>query len=97
MKVANFFGELKRRNVYKVAVGLCRRRLVVDPGRNPGVSVFRNSELGRASGGLLIVVGFPIALVIAWAFELTPGGLSERKRPIGSIQADPAVVPGFML
>src|SRR5207248_10263364 len=28
---------------------------------------------------LLIVVGFPIALVIAWAFELTPGGIKRTE------------------
>ena len=45
----NFFAELKRRNVYKVADRLRSRGMAVDAGRDAGFSVLRNSELGRAA------------------------------------------------
>jgi hypothetical protein len=48
--MGNFLLELKRRNVYKVAVGPCRRRLAFDSGRNAGFSVLGNSELGCSPG-----------------------------------------------
>ena len=48
--MGNFFLELKRRHVYKVAVGPCRRRLAFDSGRNAGFSVLGNYELGCSSG-----------------------------------------------
>ena len=48
MKIDNFFSELKRRNVYKVAVAYAVAVLVVDPNRDPGFSVFRDPELGGA-------------------------------------------------
>ena len=46
-----FFGELKRRNVYKIAVAYYCRRLAFDSGRNARFSVLGNSELS-CSGGL---------------------------------------------
>ena len=97
MNVTNFFGELKRRNVYKVAVGYAVVGWLLIQVATQVFPFFEIPNWGVRLIVLLIVVGFPIALVIAWAFELTPEALSERKRPISSIQADPAVVPGFML
>ena len=40
MNPRNFFAELKRRNVYKVAVAYASRRLAPDPSRHAGLSVF---------------------------------------------------------
>ncbi len=47
MNPRNFFAELKRRNVYKVAVAYAVVGWLLDPSRDTGFSVFRNSELGR--------------------------------------------------
>ena len=46
----NFFSELKRRNVYKVADRLRRRRMAADANRQPDFSIFRNPQLGSAPG-----------------------------------------------
>ena len=50
MKTGNFFSELKRRNVYKVAVAYAVVALAADSSRDAGFSIFRNPELGRSAG-----------------------------------------------
>ena len=79
MNSKNFFGELKRRNVYKVAVAYgVVGWLVVQI----ATQVFPFLEIPNWLVRLVIVfvaVGFPIALVIAWAFELTPEGIRRAE------------------
>jgi len=79
MNPKNFFGELKRRNVYKVAVAYgVVGWLVVQI----ATQVFPFLEIPNWLVRLVIVfvaVGFPIALVIAWAFELTPEGIRRAE------------------
>ena len=71
----SFFAELKRRNVYKVAVAYgVVAWLVIQV----ATQVFPFLEIPNWAVRLviaLVVIGFPIALVIAWAFETTPEGL----------------------
>lgn len=75
----NFFSELKRRNVYKVAVAyVVVGWLLVQI----ATQVFPFLEIPNWAVRvvvLAIVIGFPIALVIAWAFELTPEGLKRTE------------------
>ncbi len=75
----NFFSELKRRNVYKVAIayGVVAWLLV-----QIATQVFPFLEIPNWAIRLvimLIVIGFPIALVVAWAFELTPERLKRTE------------------
>jgi TolB-like protein/Tfp pilus assembly protein PilF len=75
----NFFAELKRRNVYKVAIayGVVAWLLV-----QIATQVFPFFEIPNWTVRLivlLIVIGFPIGLIIAWAFELTPEGLRRTE------------------
>jgi TolB-like protein len=79
MKSGTFFGELKRRNVYKVGVayGIVGWLMV-----QIATQVFPFLEIPNWVVRLVIVlvaVGFPIALVIAWAFELTPEGIKRTE------------------
>ena len=79
MNLGNFFAELKRRNVYKVAIayGVVAWLLM-----QIATQVFPFLEIPNWAIRLvimLIVIGFPIALVIAWAFELTPQGLKRTE------------------
>lgn len=70
-----FFGELKRRNVYKVAVAYAVVGWLLI---QVATQVFPFLEIPNWAIRLVIVVtavGFPLALVIAWAFELTPEGV----------------------
>ena len=82
MKIDNFFAELKRRNVYKVAVAYAVVGWLLI---QIATQVFPFFEIPNWAVRLIvlaIVVGFPIALVMAWAFELTP----ENSRSFGSRQ-----------
>jgi len=74
-----FLTELKRRNVYKVAIAYA---IVAWLLMQVATQVFPFLEIPNWAIRLvimLIVIGFPIALVIAWAFELTPEGLKRTE------------------
>src|SRR5947207_6136081 len=79
MSSRNFFAELKRRNVYKVAVGYAIVGWLLIQVVTQVFPFFEIPNWGVRLIVLLIVVGFPIALVIAWAFELTPGGIKRTE------------------
>src|SRR3981081_2383067 len=79
MKSATFLGELKRRNVYKVAVAYAIVGWLLD---QIATQVFPFLEIPNWVVRLVIAfvaIGFPIALVIAWAFELTPEGIKRTE------------------
>jgi TolB-like protein len=75
----NFFSELKRRNVYKVAVAYAIVGWLLV---QIATQVFPFLEIPNWVVRLVIVlvaIGFPIALVIAWAFESTPEGIKRTE------------------
>src|SRR5256886_14083457 len=79
MDPRNFFAELKRRNVYKVAIAYAVVAWLL---MQIATQVFPFLEIPNWAIRLvimLIVIGFPIAIVIAWAFELTPEGLKRTE------------------
>ncbi len=79
MDPTKFFAELKRRNVYKVAVAYAIVGWLLV---QVATQVFPFLEIPNWVVRLviaLVAVGFPIALVIAWAFELTPEGLKRTE------------------
>jgi TolB-like protein len=83
MNRGNFFAELKRRNVYKVAVAYAVVAWLVI---QIATATFPVLELPNWAAKFVIaiaLIGFPIALVIAWAFEMTPEGMkrTEDVRP----------------
>jgi serine/threonine-protein kinase len=80
-----FFAELKRRNVYKVAVAYVVGGWALAQGIAQVFPVFDIPNWAVRLMVLAIVIGFPIALVIAWAFELTPEGIKRTE------DVDPAV------
>jgi adenylate cyclase len=74
-----FLVELKRRNVYKVAIAYAVVAWLL---MQIATQVFPFLEIPNWAIRLvimLIVIGFPIALIIAWAFELTPQGLKRTE------------------
>ncbi|HET9367571.1 MAG TPA: hypothetical protein VFO22_05830, partial [Candidatus Udaeobacter sp.] len=77
MSERSFFAELKRRNVYKVAVAYAVVSWLLTQIATQVFPFFEIPSWGVRLVILLIVVGFPIALVLAWAFELTPEGLKR--------------------
>ena len=75
----NFFSELKRRNVYKVAVAYAVVGWLLI---QVATQVFPFLEIPNWTIRLVILLtalGFPIALIIAWAFELTPEGIKRTE------------------
>src|SRR5205823_151899 len=79
MNERNFFAELKRRNVYKVAVAYAVAGWVI---AQIATQIFPFLEIPNWVVRLVIVliaIGFPIALVIAWAFEATPEGIKRTE------------------
>src|SRR2546421_10674076 len=79
MNPRNFFTELKRRNVYKVAVAYAVVGWLLVQVATPVFPFFEIPNWAVRLIVLLIGIGFPIALVIAWAFELTPEGLKRTE------------------
>src|SRR5207302_7792522 len=67
----NFFAELKRRYVYKVAVAYAVVGWLLIQIATQVFPFFEIPNWAVRLVVLAIVIGFPIALVIAWAFELT--------------------------
>ena len=75
----NFFGELKRRNVYKVAIAYIVGGWALAQGLAQVLPVFSVPNWIIQLIVLLIILGLPIALGLAWAFELTPEGLKRTE------------------
>ena len=75
MKIDNFFSELKRRNVYKVAVAYAVVAWLLIQAASILFPTFDAPPWGMKVFVAVIVLGFPIALVFSWAFEITPEGI----------------------
>jgi len=79
MSDRNFFAELKRRNVYKVAVAYAVLAwLMVEA---VSLLLFGHEERPSAVRAVIVILalGFVVALYISWAFEATPEGMKRTK------------------
>src|SRR5713226_1760591 len=79
MKIDNFFAELKRRNVYKVAVAYAVVAWLLMQIASQIFPFFEIPNWAVRLVVLLLIIGFPIALIIAWAFEATPEGIKRTE------------------
>jgi adenylate cyclase len=79
MNPTGFFGELKRRNVYKVAVAYIVAGWALSQGIAQVLPVFDVPNWVIRLIVLLIIIGLPIALALAWMFELTPQGIKRTE------------------
>ena len=73
----NFFAELKRRKVYRVAVAYIVAAWVL---AQVATQVFPFFEVPNWTVRLIILalcLGFPIAVVLAWAYDITPSGIKR--------------------
>lgn len=75
MNPHNFFAELKRRNVYKVAVAYAVVSWLLIQIATQVFPFFEVPNWAVRLVVLLLILGFPVALVLAWAFEITPEGI----------------------
>jgi len=89
MNARRFFTELKRRKVYRVAVGYAVLAWLLI---QIATQVFPFFEIPNWAVRLIIValvLGFPVALFLSWAFDLTPGGVVRTE----DIEPAKAVAP----
>src|SRR5438132_8793434 len=79
MNPKKFLTEVKRRNVYKVAVVYAIVGWLVMQIAATVVPALHLSDAITSAVVVLTLLGFPIALVLAWAFDLTPEGLKRTE------------------
>jgi len=79
MKAANFFAELKRRNVYKVAIAYGVVAWLLMQIASQIFPFFEIPNWAVRLVVLLLIIGFPVALILAWAFEVTPQGIERTE------------------
>src|SRR5437763_7997694 len=78
MSNRNFFSELKRRNVYKVAVAYAVVSWLLIQVATQVFPFFEIPNWAVQMVVVALVIGFPIALVLSWAFELTSEGIKRE-------------------
>jgi len=79
VNASDFLAELKRRNVYKVAVAYAVAGWALSQGIAQVFPVFDVPNWAIRMIVLLIVLGFPVAVVFAWFFEITPEGVKRTE------------------
>ena len=79
MNPRNFFSELKRRNVYRVAAAYGVIAWLLIQAASILFPTFEAPGWVMKAFIVAIVLGFPVALLLAWAFELTPQGVKRTE------------------
>jgi hypothetical protein len=79
VNLRNFFAELKRRNVYKVAIAYAVVAWLLMQVASQIFPFFEIPNWAVRLVVLLLVIGFPVAVILAWAFELTPEGIKRTE------------------
>jgi len=89
VKLNNFFAELKRRNVYKVAVAYAVVAWLLIQAASILLPTFEAPAWVMKVVVMLLALGFPAALIFSWAFEITPEGIKRESEiePNKSISA----------
>jgi len=75
----SFFAELKRRNVFRVAVAYSVIAWILAQVADLAFDNFGSPEWVSKTVLFILVLGLPLAVFFAWAFELTPEGLKKEK------------------
>ena len=79
MNARSFLTELKRRNVYKVAVSYAVVAWLLMQIASQIFPFFEIPNWTVRFVVLLLIIGFPVAVILAWAFELTPEGIKRTE------------------
>jgi hypothetical protein len=77
--VSSLFTELKRRNVFRVAVAYLVVAWIALEVAEILIPIMKLPDWTLAMVLFLGIVGFPFAVVFAWAIELTPDGLKRAE------------------
>jgi TolB-like protein/Tfp pilus assembly protein PilF len=75
----SFIAELKRRNVFKVGAAYVVMAWLIAQGVDVFLENFGAPDWVIKTILMLLVIGFPIAVFFAWAFELTPEGIKKER------------------
>src|SRR5213083_414314 len=78
MNSGNLFAELKRRNVYKVAVAYAIVAWLLIQVATQVFPFFEIPNWAVRLVVLLLILGFPVALILSWAFEITSEGIKRE-------------------
>ncbi|NIN73122.1 MAG: tetratricopeptide repeat protein [Gemmatimonadetes bacterium] len=87
-----FLAELKRRRVYRVAIVYAAVAFIIWQAAEIAVPALRLPEWALTLVVLLTIAGFPIALVLAWAFDITPEGVKAAEPGNRAMQMTAGVV-----
>ena len=79
MNLGNFFGELKRRNVYKVAITYAVVAWLLVQAASILLPTFEAPTWVMKAFVVFLALGFVISVMISWAFEATPQGLKRTE------------------
>src|SRR5712692_2097426 len=79
MNSPNFFAELKRRNVYKAAIAYAVVAWLLIQAASILFPTFEAPPWVMKVFVAVVLLGFPIALVFSWAFEITPEGIKREE------------------
>ena len=77
--MSSFFQELKRRNVVRIGLAYLITAWLLAQVADLGLEAFAAPDWVMKTVLLLMAIGFPLALIFAWAFEKTPEGIKLEK------------------
>src|SRR4029453_6612411 len=83
----SFFRELKERKVYRVALGYWVVAWLVVQIASTVLPTFHVPEWVLQALTVMVALGFPVALVLAWAFDVTPSGVEKTSEGVGTVAA----------
>jgi len=93
--VKSFFAELKRRKVHRVAIAYAVASWLLIQIATQVFPFFEIPNWAVRLVVLLLVLGFPIALILSWIFDLTPQGIrrtEESDRSLAALPVGPAAI-----
>lgn len=97
MQLRKFFRELKRRKVYHVAISYGITAWLMAQVLSLVTDTFNAPDWVMQMTLVLLLIGFPVALILAWAYELSPDGVirtdseDSEENPFTSAQRRPMI------
>lgn len=82
MDLKKYFGELKRRKVFKASVAYLAVAWVLIEVTSAVLPVFDTPPFVLKALIILLALGFPVNLVFSWVYDLTPKGLNRGRVPL---------------
>ena len=87
----SLFTELKRRNVFKVAIAYVIVGWLLLQVSDTLVPALHLPEWFHSGVAFVLILGFPLTMFFAWAYELTPDGIKRDTQDKVAAKATPAV------